>query len=340
MSKKFFTKKHLSLEISQKENWAKFNNKEERTYRNVDDDWKTKLTKLNAEQKAKLLFKYAYEGNLKMVKAIINSEGEKCDINFLDKDYNSALMYALKGGKKEVVEYIAKRTERINSIDVKGITPLHLAVRKNRLDLVAVLVDNGANIIIRDKENRTVMFDAVAENNIEMICTLKLNGCDVNFYDKKGVSPLMYATWQTNRQMSMYELIRLGANVNATDYEGKNAFMHAIYSDNRMGMDILLKNGTNINHADKKGWTALMHMAKLGNREGIRVLISKGANLFAKNKNGHTAYEIAVTNGNNGSAEILAKAQKIMLSNLSDEQKIIELKKFGKHNKVQNSCAK
>ena len=339
--KKYYTKKHLSLDIAKKENWSKFNHKQERTYRNVDDNWKSALTKMPAEQKSNLLFKYAYEGNLKMVKAIICSEGEKCDVDFLDKDYNSALMYAIKSGKKEVVEFIAKRTSRINSVNHNCMSPLQLAVRKNRLDLVEILVDNGADLDILDKDNRTVMYDAIAENNIEMIRALRLNGCALNMYDKNGTSPLMYAVEQTNRQLAMCELIRLGADVNyCPPMVYKNALMHAIIHDNRSAMDILIKNGTNINETDKYKRTALMYCAKMGNREGIRVLLARGANVFAKDVVNKTALDIANFNCAHGSAEILAKAEKIINSNLTQEEKMQELKKFGKQNKVQNSCAR
>ena len=83
-----------------------------------------------------------------------------------------------------------------------------------------------------------------------------------------------------------------------------------------------------------------MYCAKMGNREGIRVLISKGANVAVKNADGNTAKDIALKNCAHGSAEILAKAEKIIKSNLTDEQKIEQLKKFAKNNKVENSCAK
>lgn len=339
--KKFYTKKHLSLDIAEKENWQKFNHKQERTYRNVDDNWQSKLTKLSSEQKSKLLFKYAYEGNLKMVKAITNSEGEVCNVDYLDKDNNLALMYAIKGGKKAIVEYLAKRTSNIDCLNLKGFSPLHLAVRKNRLDLVAVLVDNGANINIKDKDGRIVLFDAVAENNTQMINALILNGCDKDSCDKNRITPLMYAIEATHRQIAMCELIRLGANVNYQDaYWGKNALMHAIKCDNRAAMDILMKNGADIFAKDKNGRTALMYCAKMGNREGIRVLISKGVDIFAKDIEGKTAQDIALYNCAHGSAQILAKAEKIYKSNLSEEQKKQQLKIFAKHNKVENSCAK
>ena len=140
---------------------------------------------------------------------------------------------------------------------------------------------------------------------------------------------------------ALCELIRLGANVNyqpPSTY--RTALMHAIKHDNRSAMDILMKQGANLNEKDKFGRTALMYCAKVGNREGIRVLISRGADIFSKDIEGKTAYDIAMFNCAHGSAEILAKAQKIMKSSLSEEEKAQELKKFAKHNKVENSCAK
>lgn len=338
--KKYHKKKHLSLNIASNEQWARFDHKTERSYRNTDDNWKENLNKLNLQQKNKLLFKYAYEGNLKMVKAILNSTGEIADINVFDKDNNNLLMYALKGGKKEVVKFLIENQINANYINIKGFSPLHFAVRKNRLDLVSILIDGGVDINIKDINGRKVVFDAVCENNFKMVCILSLNGCKVNTNDKIGITPLMVSTMENYRQNALFELLRLGADVNAVDNNGKNALMYAIKFDNRSAMDILLKNGTNLNHKDKFNNTAIMHCAKMGNREGVRVLIARGADILAKNIYGKTAYDIARENGANGCAEILAKAERIIKSNLRAEEKQQALKHFAKQNKVENSCAK
>ena len=164
--KKYSKKKHLSLDIFQDENWVKYNHKQNRTYRNVDDNWREQLDLMTASKKQQLFFKYAFEGNKKMLKAIYNAGGEKLDINAFDKDHNNALMLALKSGAKETINYLVSIGVNPNYINARGFSPLHFAVRKNNLDLVAVLIDNGADINIKDKIGQTAIFDAVYENKI------------------------------------------------------------------------------------------------------------------------------------------------------------------------------
>lgn len=338
--KKYSTKKHLSLDIAKNETWIKNNHKMNFTYRNVDANWKKKLDLLTKQEKEKLIFKFAYEANKKLIKAILQSGGEEADLNAFDKDGNNALMYAVKSGDKDVVKFLIEEGIRSNYVNNMGFSPIHLAVRKNNIKLVATIVDNGGSMRIKDKDGQEPIFDAVYENNSKMIACLILNGLYVDTINIKKETPLMISAKDGKRQEAMLTLLRHNANVDAVDYLGKNAFMHAIENDNNPLMDILLKWGTNLNAKDFAGNTPLMYCAKTGNREGIRVLIARGANIFEKNNNGETALDIAKQNGFQGSYEILAKAERILLSEQSAEQKSEDLKQFAKHNKVENSCAR
>ena len=105
-------------------------------------------------------------------------------------------------------------------------------------------------------------------------------------------------------------------------------------------IDILLKRGSDMNRADAFGNTPIMYCAKTGNREALRVLIARGANFQCKNSAGKDALDIAKESGFNGCAEILAKANRIMLSDMSDMDKKQALKEFAAHNRITNSCVR
>ncbi len=339
--KKYSTKKHLSLDICQNENWAKYNHKQNRTYRNVPANWREKLAELSAEQKSELFFKYALEGNKKMLKAIYTADGEPLNINAKDRDNNNALMFAIKSGDRDTVEYLLSigiETDYINTI---GFSPMHLAVRKNNLNLVALLVDNNADINIQDKLGRTPIFDAVCENNGKMINALAINGISVDTTDNHGTTPLMIAVEDQSRQESFIALINLGADVNAKDNNGKNALIRAIEHDNNAMMDMLFKSGIDIDATDRNFMTAVHHCAKMGNREALRILISKGADIFGFDRKGRRAVDIANQYKNFGCAQILEKAEKIYSNpNLTESQRVDALREFGRHNKVINSCVR
>lgn len=338
---KYKHKKHLSLQIAETERWSKYNHKQQRTYRTVDDNWKEDLNLIPGAKKLELFYKYAFEGNKKMLKYIFESEGNAFDINSFDKDHNNVLMYAVKSGKKEVVKYLLEIGVNPNYINNLGFSPFHLAVRKNRFDLVATLFDSGASIDILDVDGQTAIFDAVCENNPKMILCLEMNGADVNQKNNEGLTPLMISAHNAKRQEAMLQLLCLGVDVNVVDSTGKNAFMHAIMHENNPMMDILLKHGTNINARDNKFKTALMYCAKTGNREGLRVLIARGADIFAKDIHGKTALDHAKKYGFKTCEEVLTKAEKICKNeDLTAEEKIMLLKQFARHNKVANSCAR
>ena len=68
----------------------------------------------------------------------------------IDSDGNTALMFAVKSGKKEAVEYLLKQKATVDHVNNLGLTPLHLAVRKNSQDMVRVLLEYGADINITE----------------------------------------------------------------------------------------------------------------------------------------------------------------------------------------------
>lgn len=334
--KKYKDKKHLPLKISSEESWAQYNKKKIRRYANTDDHWKDNLQELPANEQQSLLFKYALEGNKKMVKFL----NENCDIdlNAKDVDGNSSLLFAVKSGKREVVDYLLKQGVLVDCVDNFGITPMHLAVRKNSETLVRLLLEYGADINIVDDYNQTPIFDAVMENNKKMIEYLFESGANINHKNNEGRTPLMVSAFKKERQEAMLGLLKSGAKVDEKDNAGKTAFMHTINNNNGAMMDILLKAKTDFNLADVNGNTPIMYCAKRGNREGLRVLISRGAKVLVKNNEGHLASDIAKKYGNSSCVDILKKAEKIYLSDLANEEKVAMLKEFAMHNRVQNSC--
>ena len=62
-------------------------------------------------------------------------------------------------------------------------SPLLLAVERNRLGIVRLLLEHGANLETRDKEGRTAMMKAALKNNWQVLNWLIKRGADVNGKD-------------------------------------------------------------------------------------------------------------------------------------------------------------
>lgn len=335
MTEKYTKKKHLPLNVASEQSWEQYHQKERR-YHNTNANWKQTMAELPNSELQKLMFMYALEGNKKMLKFLVGNTN--VDVNMVDCDGNTPLMFAVKSGQKEAIEYLLQKGAKINYINDMGFSPLHLAVRKNSLTLAGLLLEYGADVNFEDKYNQTPIFDAVQEDNGNMIDFLVLNGAKINQRNKNGRTPLMVSAFDKMRQVAMCKLLNNNANVLVGDLDGKTALMHAINNNNGKMIDILLKAGSDVNHHDKYGNTPLMICAKRGNREAIRVLVGVGACPIDENIDGQTAQDIAKACNNNGSAEILAKAEKIYRSNITKEQKQEALQSFLTHNHHPNSC--
>jgi len=44
--------------------------------------------------------------------------------------------------------------KHINSADIKGLTPLHIAVLNKNQEIVIALINNGANLFLEDKRKK------------------------------------------------------------------------------------------------------------------------------------------------------------------------------------------
>jgi hypothetical protein len=80
---------------------------------------------------------------------------------------------------------------------------------ENGMPIIQFLIENGANINIRDNEGRTALFYAIWGVNIEGIHLLIERGADVNIIDNKGYTPLDIARIRGTLQEFSIEMIRI-----------------------------------------------------------------------------------------------------------------------------------
>ncbi|XP_035727342.1 ankyrin repeat, SAM and basic leucine zipper domain-containing protein 1-like [Vespa mandarinia] len=80
---------------------------------------------------------------------------EVSNVDATDNRKMTALMYACKKGKIELVKQLIKHTKNINAEDIRGCTALFHAVLSEKIEVVKLLVDNKADTAIMNNENRT-----------------------------------------------------------------------------------------------------------------------------------------------------------------------------------------
>ncbi|CAG5920997.1 unnamed protein product [Menidia menidia] len=106
--------------------------------------------------------------------------------------------------------------------------PLHIAVLRNRPNMVRLLAGHGADIEKRDRIHESSPLDLASEESERLPCLLTLLdlGADVNARDKHGKTPLLHALASSDgltvhNTGNIQLLLERGADVNAATVEGE-----------------------------------------------------------------------------------------------------------------------
>ncbi len=122
------------------------------------------------------------------------------------KENLTFLMLAAGMGHAETVKCFLKYHAYVNAVDVNKQTALHYAIIGKNLEVVNLLITDGAHLDVMDDEGNTPLMDAVLIGSVTMAQKLIQNTADMN-YGKGGMGGLLdYA--QKSGNPEMYEYIK------------------------------------------------------------------------------------------------------------------------------------
>ena len=183
------------------------------------------------------------------------------------------------------------------------------AVEKRRIDVMKVLLCNGADVNSRDKSNETVMNKAINYGHSSIVRLLCQHNADVNLQGECGVTPLILAAEYDRVEITKI-LLETGANVNTISYymrissrkrcicgDGNPCsalFVATIHRHLSIAKLLLRDKRINVNSRTKNGLTALIMAVVTRQIELVQLLIQKGANVNMGTQFGYTALDVAI----------------------------------------------
>ena len=235
------------------------------------------------------------------------------DVNATNKDGETALMIACLKGNVDAINVLLNANANPKFADTKGNTCLHCAAGALcNSETLQAIIDHGIDVNATNKDGETALMIACLKENVDAINVLLNANANPNFADTKGNTCLHCAAGALCNSETLQAIIDHGADVNATNKDGKTALLIACLEGNKYVIDILLNAGANPRSADTTGYTCL-HYAVLVRqyvfpKETLKTFIDHGADVNAINKDGKTALLIACMKRNEHAINVFLNA--------------------------------
>lgn len=243
----------------------------------------------------KELIEAAINSNLDELKELIKSN---ININYKDQYGNTALMYAVKNGDIDIVNYLLLKGADPNIINNLQQTSLILAVDR----------DNLSNILDKSYSSKELELLFKSDNNYPIVRSLLIKGANPNLRDYLGRTPLYLAAEYGDLRCLNLLLGVHSVDVNIKDIFGYTPLMAACRTNQKNIVKILVKhpniklnaqstgltslsNSNNLNEGT--GLTALMVAASMNRATIVKMLLRAGADYKITDYNGRNALDIA-----------------------------------------------
>ncbi|XP_063720103.1 fibronectin type 3 and ankyrin repeat domains protein 1-like [Symsagittifera roscoffensis] len=194
-------------------------------------------------------------GDIHAVKKALGDQ--VCHVDAPNKEGYTALMVATMSGMLQITQLILDKKADVNIQSKSGKDALMLGCFEGYMNICKALRKYGAKLDQRDKGGNTALHLATDGGNLDIIRWLVAEGADVDARDTvSGWTPLLRCTAMSSNVLAGQCLIQLGADVNATDKEGKTALMLAAIKTNSHFGKILLDAGADFSVKSAFGKTA------------------------------------------------------------------------------------
>jgi ankyrin repeat protein len=197
--------------------------------------------------------------------------------------------------------------ETVLHSDGAGNTILHIAVaRRSGVDVIGAILDNGAQVDVRNKAGDTSLNIAVRQNDEPAGTLLLSRNADIFAANSTGESPLYLAFFSPDKKLRQWMLIP--QTLAARDGLGNTALHYAAQWKLDEYIPLMAALGADVEARNATGETPLFTAAKYDAPSTIRVLTTTaGASINTRDRSGNTALHVAVRwDASNAGASLIA----------------------------------
>lgn len=223
---------------------------------------------------------------IEALKIAISDNEEAC------KDFvNEALIHAVRRGDVMFAETLLEFGADIDYL-TKGSrkSVLAIAVQKSKLDMVKLLIENGADIELGKEKGKGPLFFAIEGCKDEIFDILLRRGCDINNRSNKNGNPPLMSAIMSDNMYALSRLVSYGANIYLENFDNDNPKSIAVKEDN-------LKIVNFIRSIEEKHSLAKKYIYE-GNLKDLKLLLNKNPFLSDSpiNKKGENLLDFAIKN--------------------------------------------
>jgi ankyrin repeat protein len=208
-----------------------------------------------------------------------------------DTDGMPLLHYAVETQNTNALAVLLNAGADVNVRDPLYQTPLLQAIMVDNIPIAGVLIEHGANPNQWDKRGDTALHKAVRRRSIESVRFLLENGADPKTFNFINMAPIHIAAF--NGQNELVELFLEQPDLlNLMNEDDHTAFDHALRGRHYETARLLAEHGADIDRVMANGYTAIHLMIIAKDYESVKFLIEEGADMHIASSDGETAYDL------------------------------------------------